>query len=228
MSMASQPASPAKAPASFGRSFIVGVFIVGAVITLVLGYLGIVGALGGGIVGTQSNGTTAPPPLNSCQGRGQAGSFYFSLVANAKGQGSFNGSSPGPCFAVAVGSHVTMNFSVAAGSNQSNSWALIASTGPVTQPPVFPGAGWSNATATTGIRMNEHRLFTFTATSAGAFRYVSQVAGHAAAGMWGPFNVTSTVLPLTAASAGPPVISAADAGPWGAVGVIFPLFLRSR
>ncbi len=202
--MALQSAPPAATPTPPGRTFILAIFLVGIVITVIVGYLGVTGALGGGIVGTHANGVAPPPPLTSCQGHGKAGTFYFAVVANAKGEGSFNATSPGPCFAVAAGSKVTMNFSVAVGSNRSDSWALIGPTGPVTQSPVFPGAGWTNSTATTGLREGQYHEFTFVAATAGSYRYVSQVGDHAAAGMWGPFNVTSG--PLTSAStAGHPV-----------------------
>ncbi len=190
------------------RTFVYGIFVLGVIITVVVGYLGVVGALGGGIAGTRSGGVGPTPPLSSCQGHGALGHFDFSIVADARGARSFNATSPGPCFAVAAGSTVSMNFSVAPGTNHTESWALIPSTGPVGQPPAFAGAGWSNSTATTGIPQGANYTFHFAATTPGSYRYVSQVPGDAELGLWGPFNVTAS--PLTLAPEGTSHPAASD------------------
>ncbi len=180
--------------------FIVGIFVVGAVATAMVGFLGVSGHLGTGIPGTGTTRTPAATPLSQCQGHDGSGSFRFTIIAQPGGALRFNGSSPGPCFAVQVGSQVTVNFSVDYGAREFSSWELVAGTGPVSGPsaltPVFPGAGWSNATRFNGLYAGQSTVFTFRASVAGAYRYVSEVSAQAAVGMWGPFNVTSPTVGL--------------------------------
>ncbi|HEV2316267.1 MAG TPA: hypothetical protein VGV89_01660 [Thermoplasmata archaeon] len=177
--------------------FVVVVFAVGAIMTAVVGYFGFTGQLGAGIVGTEHGSPPAPPPLTACQGHGALGSFHFQIVAGPKGTFTFNGSSPGPCFAVAVGSTVVMEFQVAHDASALDSWELIAGTGPTDQAPVFPGAGWSDSTRFSGLGAGGTTNFTFHATTAGQYRYVSEVGNHAAVGEWGSFNVTTSALSVS-------------------------------
>jgi plastocyanin len=188
-------------------------FVICAAIAGVIGYLGISGALGGGIAGTQHHPPAGPTPLTSCEGKGALGHFTFVIISGIKGTYTFNGSSPGPCIAVASGSTVTVRFEVSSASVVRDSWELIGSSGPANSLPVFPGAGFSNDTRLVGLAPGQSVNLTFQANVAGEYRYVSEVGDHAAVGMWGGFNVTSA--PLVAAhAAGPgPSPSLGGAGP---------------
>jgi FtsP/CotA-like multicopper oxidase with cupredoxin domain len=196
--MAEVPAQPVTQPYRRPTRFLVALFIGGILLTVAVGVLGIEGSLSGGIAGTRSGSPPVATSPGNCQGHGALGNFHFSIVAGAHGVRLFNGSSPGPCFAVAAGSVVTVNFSVSAGWNRSESWELIPSSGPADQLPVFAGAGFSDARRTTGIAPGSSVEFTFNASTPGSYRYVSETPGAVDAGMWGPFNVTS--VPLTAVS----------------------------
>ena len=196
-------------------AFLVAVFVAGGAITAVVAYLGVVGALGGGIIGTEHHTPPPPPPLTSCLGGDRLGSFHFTFVAGLKGTYTFNGSSPGPCVAVAAGSQVTVTFRVDVAAAGPDSWAVIPSTGPADAAPVYPGAGWTNATATSGIGPGASANFSFTASAPGEYRYVSQVDGHAAAGMFGGFNVTAApaaALPIASTGAAGLGSPASDGG----------------
>lgn len=199
--MASVPIARETTPYRLSTGLVVALFVGSAIVAAGVGYLGISGRLGGGIPGTNQGGVPAATPLAKCAGHGALGTFHFSLVARAKGQLSFNASTPGPCFAVAVGSNVTMTLLVAAGANSSDSWVLIPSTGPTDQAPVFPGAGPSDQSRFTGVAPGGMANYTFTVSAAGAYRYVSEVGDHATVGMWGPFNVTSAPVSSAASPA---------------------------
>jgi hypothetical protein len=170
---------------------VLGLFIAGTIITVLVGYLGVSGTLGGGIPGTSHTGTPTAPGLSSCEGKDTLGNFQFVLSAGAGGGLRFNTSSPGPCFAVAVGSHVTITLNVLISANRSVSWVLINGTGPTTEPPVLPGAGASDSSRFSGIFPGHNVTYSFVASTAGQFRYVSEVGNEAAVGMWGAFTVTS-------------------------------------
>lgn len=197
---------PASTPHRFPTGFVVALFVAGTVLAVAVGAWGATGHLGAGIAGSRPPASGATPPLSKCQGAGQLGHFYFILVADAAGQFSFNASSPGPCFAVAAGSHVTIHFEIARGTNHTDSFDLINGTGPIDQMPVFPGAGTANGSRLIGMYPGTVVNYTFLASTAGAYRYVSEVGDHAAVGMWGPFNVTAAPLalgPTTTGSAAP-------------------------
>jgi hypothetical protein len=200
--MAELPAQPETQPYRRPTRFVLALFVGGIVLTVAIGVVGIQGSLGGGIAGTRSGSPPAATSPGNCQGHGRLGSFHFSIVAGAHGVRLFNGSSPGPCFAVAAGSVVTVNFSVSAGWNRSESWELIPSSGPSDQLPVFPGAGFSDARRTSGLAPNSSVAFTFNASTPGAYRYVSETPGAVGAGMWGPFNVTPVPLSAVQPTAG--------------------------
>jgi FtsP/CotA-like multicopper oxidase with cupredoxin domain len=200
------------------RAFVAGSLVAGAAITALVGFLGIVGALGGGIPGTHAGSVARPPPLAACQGHDALGTFHFLFVAGLKGSYTFNGSSPGPCVAVAAGSRITVTFELATTATAPDSWVLLAASGPTDAPPVFPGAGPSDATRTVGLGPGQFANYTFSASTAGAYRYVSEVDGHAAAGMFGGFNVTTGPAALAVSGEGTsPGTSGASAGP-GAAG----------
>lgn len=205
------PGGAASAP-SASRSFVLAAFVLGAILTAVVGYWGISGGLDGGVPGNQHLPLSSPTPPRDCQGHGALGHFHFTLIAGVKGTETFNGSSPGPCFAVAVGSVVNLTFYVNLGAFHQDSWVLIPGTGPTDQLPVFAGAGPSDTSRLDGLHPGQNQSYTFTASAAGAYRYVSEVDDHAAVGMWGAFNVTSS--PLEAGPAlGAPTNPVATGGP---------------
>ncbi len=197
---APSPPAPPKAPPR-PNTFLIALVVVAVVVASVVGYLGISGKLGGGIPGTKpgSGSSGANPAL--CEGKGGTGPFFFSFVGGVGGTGgansglNFNGSSPGPCVDVAVGSSVTVNFTVASDAGMNHSWTVVNYTGATsiaTEGPAFPGAGLSalseRQNGTAPGRSNE---FEFTAERTGSFRYICEMPGHYAAGMWGWFNVTA-------------------------------------
>jgi FtsP/CotA-like multicopper oxidase with cupredoxin domain len=195
--------SPATVPAPpTPRSFVLAVFIAGAVLTALVGYLGLSGTLGAGIVGNESAHAPPPVPLTSCQGKGAEGNFHFIVVAGLKGSETFNGSSPGPCIAVAVGSTVEVTFEVSSEARSPDSWVLIPGEGATNVPPVFAGAGPSSGSRLTGLFPGGSVNYTFNASVAGDYRYVSEVGDHARVGMWGPLNVTSSSLTVGASLSG--------------------------
>jgi hypothetical protein len=157
--------------------------------------------------GTTGGAPTAGPLPAACEGKGALGNFTFSLEASsgpANGGRNFNGTVPGPCLAVAVGSNVTIVFSVASGGAANHSWVLIAPGGSATSLPAFPGAGSANGTRLTGIAPGGSMTFHFRPTATGADRYISEVAGDYKAGMWGLFNVTADPATAVDGEAGAP------------------------
>ncbi|MCI4322089.1 MAG: hypothetical protein L3K05_07285 [Thermoplasmata archaeon] len=174
--------------------FIVGVFVVSLLIGVVVLYLGISGGLGGPIPGTHvGNGVSGPPSPASCEGKDRLGNFTFSFIAGIRGSTSFNGSHPGPCVAIIVGSHVTVDFSVAQDAGQNHTWVLVNASNASTavSQPAFPGAGFSGPQRFVGIAPGESKTFQFNATTVGSYQYICEVNGHYDLGMWGWFNVTT-------------------------------------
>ena len=200
-------ASPRPVAPRATRSFVLATFVLGALVTAVVGYVGITGGLDGGVPGNEHLAPPAVKPLTDCEGKGAIGHFHFVILAGVKGTETFNGSSPGPCIAVAVGSVVNVTFMVDFGAFHQDSWVLIPGSGAADQLPVFPGAGPSDSSRLTGLHPGQLANYTFTASAAGQYRYVSEVDGHVGVGMWGPFNVTSTPLTLVHPGAAGPAAS---------------------
>jgi hypothetical protein len=187
---------PSPMPVSSTRptGFIVGVFAFSLVIGVVVLALGLSGGLGGSIPGTHpGSGSSGPPSPASCEGKDKLGNFTFSFIAGIRGSVSFNGSHPGPCVAVLVGSHVTVEFSVAQSAGQNHTWVLVNASNASTavSQPAFPGAGFSGPTRFMGIGPGESKTFQFYATVVGSYQYICEMSGHYAMGMWGWFNVTT-------------------------------------
>ncbi len=186
----SAPSSPGTAPKTPWR-FIVIAVVVTAVLAALIGYLGVTGQLGGVIPGTSHPGSVTP---THCEGNAGAGPFHFTFVAGVRGGYNFNGTVPGPCVLVLVGSHITVTFENSPDAGLSHSWVLIPAGGTATSYPAFPGAGFANATSYLGIPPGASATFTFTAALAGSYQYICEVAGHFDAGMHGWFNVTAAKL----------------------------------
>lgn len=202
--------SPSPPNPRHGRIFVPVIFAVGFLVVGVMAFLGLGGHLQTTIPGNEQAAPTPTVPVADCQGHGASGSFHFTIVAGVRGGLTFNGSSPGPCFAVATGSTVSITFLVSDQTNQFSGWVLINGTGPIDQEPVFPSAGESGAARYAGIAPGQNLTFTFSAGSPGEYRYVSEVSDDASVGMWGGFNVTSgptsialNGLPDTAAASAP-------------------------
>jgi sulfocyanin SoxE-like protein len=181
------------APSSAVDSSRSGAFIVISVVaavglSAVVGYLGLAGFLGGQIPGTYhgTGGTSTP----HCEGSNVKGNYSFQFVAGLRGTLTFNGSVPGPCVRVGVMSQVTVTLAVATDAGSNHSWVLVASSALPNALPAFSGVGFSNATRFSGVAPGQTVVFHFQATSAGAYRYLCEVPGHADAGMWGSFNVS--------------------------------------
>ncbi|MCI4342155.1 MAG: multicopper oxidase domain-containing protein [Thermoplasmata archaeon] len=198
--MASPPAAlAAPAPASNPTVLVVSLFIVGTLLAVGVGYLGEAGLLGGSIPGTYLPTGSA----HRCEGRNAAATYRFVLIAGENGGSTFNGSSPGPCILVGAGSVVNVSLHVDPSAGRNQSWVLVAAGSPDNASPVFAGAGFSGPQRVTGIAPGAEASFLFTASTAGAFRYVSEAPGQAARGMQGWFNVTSLAAgPLVAEKTG--------------------------
>ncbi|MCI4362746.1 MAG: hypothetical protein L3K13_00330 [Thermoplasmata archaeon] len=168
---------------------VVLLFVVGTLLAVGVGYLGSANLLGGSIPGTYPGHGGGSP---TCEGRNVTGTYHFVLIAGERGDTNYNGTNPGPCLKVGVGSsvEVTLRVDPAAGSN--HSWDLIPGTGPTNASPVFPGAGLTGPTRFTGLPPGTVKNFSFNATTVGLFRYVCEVDDHSTLGMMGWFNVTST------------------------------------
>ncbi|MGI0053133.1 MAG: sulfocyanin-like copper-binding protein [Thermoplasmata archaeon] len=185
------PLRPPSASPRFGRRFVPVIFAVGVLLTGAVLYVGLSGVLTTAIPGSRQAPAPAIQPLADCQGHSDLGVFHFLIVADLKGGLTFNGSSPGPCFAVAVGSNVSVTLEVSSQGSFFAGWVLINGTGPTDLEPAFAGAGEVGGARASGIAPGSNVTFSFVPTVAGAYRYVSEVAGEAAAGMWGAFNVTA-------------------------------------
>jgi hypothetical protein len=165
---------------------IIILFVVGTLLAIAIGYLGNANRLGGSIPGTYAgHGGTAP----ACEGSNRTGAYHFLLIAGEKGSISYNGSTPGPCLEVGIGSAVVVTLRVDPASGNNHGWDLIPSAGPVNVSPVFPGAGLTGSARWTGIAPGTEQNFSFNATIAGTYRYVCEVDDHASLGMNGTFTV---------------------------------------
>jgi len=196
-----QPSVPA--PPGRPTAFIFGAFVLSAIIGVAVLYFGLTGGLGGPIPGAHAGSGPAPPPdYAACQGHDGRGTFNFSFVAGTGGVVAFNGTHPGPCVAVVVGSSVTVNFSVAADAGSNHSWVLVNASNASTalSPPAFAGAGLTGGERFAGIPPGTSKVFHFNASSVGAYKYICEVSGHYDQGMWGWFYVTSASGPPSAAS----------------------------
>jgi hypothetical protein len=194
-STAPSPPASANSPGPSGATaFIVGAFVLAAVVGGATLYIGLNGGFPGVIPGSHvgAGGSGLPSPA-SCEGRDRLGNDSFAFVAGRAGGYSFNGSHPGPCVAVVVGSQITVNFSVALDAGQNHSWVLVnasnASTAVAT--PAFPGAGLTGAARFMGIPPGASVVFHFNATVVGSYQYICEMTGHYAKGMFGWFNVTA-------------------------------------
>ncbi|MHB8351580.1 MAG: cupredoxin domain-containing protein [Thermoplasmata archaeon] len=205
------PNSPAPPLPRPGRIFVPVIFAVGFILVGVVAVLGLGGHLQTTIPGNEKAAPTPTVPVTACQGRGASGSFHFLIVAGTNGGLTFNGTSPGPCFAVATGSAVSVTFEVSDRTNQFSGWVLINGTGSTNQEPAFPNAGESGAARFSGIAPGYIVTFNFTAGSPGEYRYVSEVSNDAAVGMWGGFNVTDG--PITTTMHGLPAPSGSAPSP---------------
>jgi hypothetical protein len=206
------PIPPTPSPPSRPTVFIVGAFVLAAVVGGAVLYIGLTGGFGGVIPGshTGSGGPGGPNPAN-CQGKDTLGTFTFSFVGGPRASTSFNGSHPGPCVAVVVGSKITVEFSVATDSGQNHSWVLVdaANASTAVSTPVFAGAGFTGAARFIGIAPGASIVFHFNATAIGSYQYICEMMGHYATGMYGWFNVTAQPTPSAAhATAAPSLLGA--------------------
>lgn len=165
--------------------------VVAVIASIAVGLAGARGYLSGGFPGqTLPAPTPQPPAATSCQGKGAAGAFSFGLIAGEAGRLTFNGTVPGPCFAVAVASTVVMHLYIDPGAGANHSWVLIPAAGSPTSLPVFPGAGFDTNVRFVGIGPGSYANFTFEAATVGNYWYICEVPGHDDAGMHGWFLVT--------------------------------------
>ncbi|MCI4346278.1 MAG: hypothetical protein L3K07_05945 [Thermoplasmata archaeon] len=169
---------------------ILTLFVVGTLLAVAVGYLGITNQLGGSIPGTLAGHGGSSP---TCEGRNVTGSYHFLLIAGQGGNTNFNGTSPGPCLVVGVGSAVVVTLRVDPGAGANHSWDLIPSTGPTNVTPVFPGAGVTGPTRFSGLPPGTVTNFSFNATVVGLYRYVCEVDDHSTLGMMGTLNVTNVL-----------------------------------
>ncbi|MCI4370913.1 MAG: plastocyanin/azurin family copper-binding protein [Thermoplasmata archaeon] len=202
----SLPAAPPGLSSTTG--FIVGTFVLATIIGGAVLYLGLVGDLGGPIPGAHvgyGQGISAPTPA-ACEGNDRMGNFSFSFVAGKGGSLTFNGTRPGPCVAVVVGSTIQVNFSVAPDAGTTHTWVLVNASNASTalSTPAFPGAGMTGAERFMGIGPGQSMVFHFTAAAVGSYQYICEMPGHYTAGMWGWFNVTNSPVPPSAAERAPP------------------------
>jgi plastocyanin len=180
-------------------AFILGVFVISAVIGGAVLALGLAGSFPGYIPGSHLGTGNHPASITACEGADQKGNFTFSFVAGRNGGLWFNGTRPGPCVAVAVGSSITVQFSVAANAGTNHSWVLVNASNASTalSTPAIRGAGLTGAQRFLGIAPGANATFRFNVTVAASYQYICEMPGHYAAGMWGWFNVTAT--PATSA-----------------------------
>jgi copper binding plastocyanin/azurin family protein len=165
---------------------ILPVIVVATAGSIVVGYLGLAGILGGTIPGERL------PAATACEGKDRLGFFHFIFVAGIGGGYTFNGTTPGPCVEVVVNSHINVTFEVSSQSSANHSWVLIPAGAPSNAPAAFPGAGFNSTAAPLGIAPGTQTSFSFQVTRAGAFQYICEVPGHRDLGMYGSFTVTAT------------------------------------
>jgi plastocyanin len=210
----SQPTGPGPTPPTPPRpsrptAFIVGAFVVAALVGGAVLYIGITGGFGGVIPGShKGSGGPSGPNLANCEGKDKLGTFTFSFVGGPGGSTTFNGSQPGPCVAVVVGSKITVDYSVAADAGQNHSWVLVdaANASTALSTPVFPGAGFTGAVRFTGLAPGGSIVFHFNATAVGNYQYICEIATHYDLGMHGWFNVTAQPTTSVAPSTAPHVV----------------------
>jgi plastocyanin len=211
--------SPAPLPATSGPSnspmgFAIGIFVIGIVIGGVVLVVGLAGAFPGSIPGMVPGTGNHPEPLTACEGGDQRGNFTFSIVAGRNGGLWFNGSRPGPCIAVAAGSAITIQFSVAANAGTNHTWVLVNASNASTavSPPAIPGAGFTGAQRFQGIAPGANVTFRFNVETAASYQYICEMPGHYAAGMWGWFNVTATPATGSVVGSTPHPLAAPEVG----------------
>jgi hypothetical protein len=217
MSQAMSPGTGPTAPPSAPRptAFIVGTFVLSTLIGVVVLVAGLNGGFPGVIPGSHvGTGVRGPPP--PCEGQNRPGPYTFSFVAGSGGGYTYNGTHPGPCVSVWIGSQVTVDFSVAPDAGQNHSWILVNASNASTalSTPAFPGAGLTGADRFVGLTPGTSMVFHFNVTAVGSYQYICEVTGHYDFGMHGWFNVTpSPLVPGTTASppqfvGGTPLLSA--------------------
>ncbi|MCI4370783.1 MAG: hypothetical protein L3J81_05600, partial [Thermoplasmata archaeon] len=166
MSPATPISSSPSPPTTSARptAFIVGAFVLASVIGGTVLYIGLTSGFPGTIPGSHiGSGITAPPNPASCQGRDRLGNDTFAFVAGGGGGFWFNGTHPGPCVAVVVGSQITVDFSVAADAGQNHSWVLVnaSNASSALSTPAFPGAGLTGVARFMGIAPGSSLVFHF-------------------------------------------------------------------
>ena len=191
-------------PPSRPTAFIVGAFVLATALGGAVLYVGLNGDFGGVIPGSHTG--HGGSDLGYCEGKDRLGNFTFSFVGGVGGTTTFNGTRPGPCVAVEVGSTITVNFSVAADAGQSHTWVLVnaANASTALSTPVFPGAGFTGSERFMGIAPGAFAVFHFNATAVGTYQYICEMAGHYALGMYGWFNVTALPPPTQVHAQGSP------------------------
>jgi hypothetical protein len=211
--IASSPTAPPGAPSA--TAFIVGAFVLSAIVGGAVLYIGLSGDFPGTIPGSHiGTGASGPPSPASCEGRDKLGNDTFSFIAGGGGGFWFNGTHPGPCVAVVVGSSITIDFSVADNAGQNHSWVLVnaSNASAAVSTPAFPGAGFTGAARFMGIGPGASLVFHFNATAVGAYQYICEMTGHYSQGMWGWFNVTSAPIPPAVSHAETPLVGGAGLG----------------
>ncbi len=119
----------------------------------------------------------------------------FALVAGktpANGSFNFNGYAKGALtVTVPVGWKVAIRYENASALRHSLDVIPYTGTQPDSAPPpAFPGA--STTDLVDGIGVGKQETVTFVASKAGKYEFLCGVLGHAQAGMWGLFVVSST------------------------------------
>jgi sulfocyanin len=109
---------------------------------------------------------------------------------------NFNGGTNGDMIiTVPLGSKVTLDFKNADPA-LAHTLGIVSKVGGYsatpTMDPVFDGAASTPHTATAGVPAGQSQTLHFTASKAGHYAAICYMAGHAAAGMWIHFNVSST------------------------------------
>jgi hypothetical protein len=201
MSSATPGLSSANPPTADPRptAFIVGAFVLASIVGGAVLWIGLSGDFPGTIPGSHIGTGAGPPPTPaSCEGKDLLGNATFSFIAGGGGGFWFNGTHPGPCVAVVVGSSITVDFSVADDAGQNHSWVLVNASNASTalSTPAFPGAGFTGGARFMGIEPGSSTVFHFNATVVGSYQYICEMTGHYGKGMWGWFNVTSVPTPV--------------------------------
>ncbi|MCI4333452.1 MAG: hypothetical protein L3K01_07015 [Thermoplasmata archaeon] len=194
MPLGNGPTAPPSPPRP--TAFIVGAFAISTIIGVLVLAVGLNGGFPGVIPGSHVGTGVASPPR--CEGQNRPGPYTFSFVAGLGGGFDYNGTHPGPCVSVWIGSPVTVEFSVAPDAGQNHSWVLVNASNASTalSTPAFPGAGLTGAARFAGLAPGTSMVFHFNVTAIGSYQYICEVTGHYDFGMHGWFNVTpSPVVP---------------------------------